>query len=432
MITAESPFLSAPRISRSGFTSVIHSNADAAVASERDPGEYWDAIRIYGVDPLFVLAMFQHESNMGRYGVARTTHSWGNTRAPSFGADPTGEIAGRSGTFPVFANWLDGAKSTAARLVEPTWVYAGRQTIREIFEHPSGDVWAPAGDMNDPTGYVRAVLDFMNRYADGGETMPAQIPGFEWHPADDRHYAPGRGMPIRGGAQHYSAGTNSLDWLSTTSGVSSGTPVSAHFLVRHTPTMDARGWQLVRLEDTAWATGGIVNPFVVAIEYEHPGNGTIGAAAYEVLAQTWADVTRYVRDHGLGDIEVIRGHRDWVGDNRTCPDGVDVPRIVQRWQVLMGISIPSTGDAPALPPATPDPWGDSNPHKQIWVLNPFLSWIEAHGGFLVMGYVQTPAELVGDALVQWFERGRLEYHADGSVTAGLVGAELLMLLRDGN
>ena len=53
----------------------------------------------------------------------------------------------------------------------------------------------------------------------------------------------------------YSDGTNSLDWLTWSSGASDPSKrVSAHFLVKHNPTMDDRGWQLVRLRDTCWAT----------------------------------------------------------------------------------------------------------------------------------------------------------------------------------
>lgn len=189
-ITANDAFKSAPRISRDGFARLIAMRAAASVIAERDVVAYYDAIVATGVDPLLIAAIFQHESQMGRAGVAVTTHSWGNTRSPSFGATPIGEVPGRTGTFPVFRDWLDGAKSTAARLATPEWVYSGqsrnaktkqtfgpRTAIREIFDHPSEQVWAPAGDLNDPEGYLRSVLDFMNQYADqGGAPMPTDKP----------------------------------------------------------------------------------------------------------------------------------------------------------------------------------------------------------------------------------------------------------------
>jgi hypothetical protein len=163
-VSPASPFRGLCRISRPGFRALLQRHAAPAVLAERDAGEYWDAIRAHRIDPLFIAAIFAHESQMGRVGVATQTHSWGNTRAPSFGAQPVGEVPGRSGHFPVFATWLDGAVSTAARLNAPDWVYAGRHSISEVFIHPSGQVWAPAGDHNNPRGYLRTVLDFINRY----------------------------------------------------------------------------------------------------------------------------------------------------------------------------------------------------------------------------------------------------------------------------
>src|SRR3990167_3758149 len=109
-ITPESPFRG-NRISRDAFRLVLDINAALPVIQERDASEYYDAIVATGVDPLFILAMFEHESQMGHAGVARVTHSWGNTRKPSFGAVPVGETPGASGTFPIFATWLDGCIS---------------------------------------------------------------------------------------------------------------------------------------------------------------------------------------------------------------------------------------------------------------------------------------------------------------------------------
>lgn len=168
-----------------------------------------------------------------------------------------------------------------------------------------------------------------------GGPMVAQIPGFTWAPADANHFTRGRsGKKVVGGAQHYSAGVNSLPWLTTTSGVNSGEPVSAHLLIKHEPTMEDRGWQMVRFEDTAWATGGQANPIVVAIEYEHTGNGPIPDIAYAVMAQTWVDVDTYLRANNLGKIDLtrasIKGHKEWVNQpDRVCPDGIDIDRVVR-------------------------------------------------------------------------------------------------------
>jgi hypothetical protein len=184
-ITPDDPFLVRPdevRISREQFRAVMRQMAAPAVLDERDPREYYDAILAEltedgrCADPLLILAKFNKESTMGKSGMARTTHSWGNTRKPDFGPAPIGEetqfINGvENGAFSTYANWLDGCRSTCARLVAKNHVYASRRSIREIYEHPSNRVWAPAEDFNNPAGYLRAVIDFMNAHADrdGGE-----------------------------------------------------------------------------------------------------------------------------------------------------------------------------------------------------------------------------------------------------------------------
>jgi hypothetical protein len=160
---------------------VIGQRAASGVKVERDAGAYYDAIKATGVDPLFVLAMFNHESEMGKKGAATTSHSWGNTRPPSFGVPDIGTqpqyVDGKlNGFFSVYRDWLDGAKSTAARLVEH--VYKNRTAIREVFDYPPAPklVWAPAGDFNNPSSYLRAVIDFMNLYADTEGTPPMAAP----------------------------------------------------------------------------------------------------------------------------------------------------------------------------------------------------------------------------------------------------------------
>lgn len=261
--------------------------------------------------------------------------------------------------------------------------------------------------------------------------MAAQIPGFTWVPADGRHHTKGRTQPIRGGAQHYTAGTNSLAWLTT----SPNSDVSSTFLIKHEPTLEDRGWQLVRIEDTPHTTGAVVNPFSVSIEYEHLANQDIPDIAYTVMARTWLDAAEYVRQHNLGEIPItrdgIKGHREWTGGGTICPDGIDVDRIVREAQAMQNPPPqpqPEPGPSPPMPVTRPDPWRDSNPYsKTLWIPNAFLDWIDAHGGFLTVGYAMRPMGQTGDVFEQWFERARLELHPDNTVIGGLVGAELLAL-----
>jgi len=181
-ITPDDPWRSAPRISRDAFSQLL---ANSPVAQERDPGEYWDYIVSKGVDPLYILGQFNNESSLGTKGVATKTHSWGNTRNPTFGIDyEPAETPGRTGTFPIFNNWMDGLVTTVSRYLEPTWFYHNRATIREIFVQPLGPdgkpiapEWAPAGDLNDPAGYLRKVLDYMNAHQEDMGAPQPQPPG---------------------------------------------------------------------------------------------------------------------------------------------------------------------------------------------------------------------------------------------------------------
>lgn len=199
MVVASDQYRGIVRITRAGFSDLARELFPAHVLDEPaidgDPGRYWDEITALDVDPLFLLAMFEHESTFGRYGVARESKSWGNTRRPSFGVPDVGQIAGASGMFSEYETWLDGCISTAARLAARDWYYAGEnRTIGEIFNDPiandpsrrpaiepvprnrrdDGSIirieWAPSYDSNDPAGYLGAVLAFMTEHTDTEET----------------------------------------------------------------------------------------------------------------------------------------------------------------------------------------------------------------------------------------------------------------------
>lgn len=260
-----------------------------------------------------------------------------------------------SGKAKKFATPFDGILATVAHMLvyfvgEGPWTKydprasavrsAGWMGIAKRLSDLDGR-WASPGH-----GYGASIAVYGNKLldtpVDGGNNVTAQIPGFVWHPAKPTHYDVGRTAKIRGGAQHYSDGTNSLAWLTETSGMNPPDPkkrVSATFLVKHNPTLEDRGWQLVRIEDTAWTTA-FANPYTVSIEYEHDGDQPIPDSAYTVLAQTWLDVRAYLQKNPhLGSIDIsrdsIRGHKEWVNNpTLTCPDGVDVDRIVQRMHEL--------------------------------------------------------------------------------------------------
>lgn len=222
------------RISREGFRARLANSPALPVADA-----VYGVCLEYRLDPLFLLAMFSHESSMGTRGTAAITNSWGNTRAPTFGGVPvirnTVPSEARSGSFPVFRNWADGAVSTIARLCSMEYPssapYGARQTIEEIFIHPSGLVWAPAGDLNSPDSYLRAVLNYITQY----EEKPVSVTSF----AEDVQLIPvgnsRPGIPLTGfhafvvhetDNESPSAGAQMHhDWL-----VSTGPDASFHFV----------------------------------------------------------------------------------------------------------------------------------------------------------------------------------------------------------
>ncbi len=134
--------------------------------------------------------------------------------------------------------------------------------------------------------------------------------------------------------------------------------------------------------------------------------------------------------------------------DRVCDDwfaftGADPKRELWGHQELSPTDCPGTlmadfvrpyragGPQPApQPPAAvtaPDPW--RSPHGTFWVPTAFIDHISARP-WLDTGYALGGAREEGGVLVQYFERARLELQPDGTVTRGLVGAELLELRRD--
>ena len=168
-----------PDISEVTFTAVLKAANSPALSAAHAVYQY--CVK-RGVSASFLLAMFQHESSLGKAGTATITHSWGNTRMPTHGGvtpvrmTTAGEA--RSGTFPVFRDWIDGGIATVARFVDYA-PYQGKTTVGQIIP-----TWAPASDGNNAALYVRNVLAQMTAWqtqdkavAKGGDVTAGQIAG---------------------------------------------------------------------------------------------------------------------------------------------------------------------------------------------------------------------------------------------------------------
>jgi hypothetical protein len=353
-VSIHSPFRSKPRISRAGFVTVLQRTGSLGSAALWGPtpqhdrasvaGNVYDAIVNEGGDPAVYLAICGREHTFGQnqssvlwrsHNAGQPTRAWGNQRTirhPGIEHLPQWNDPERRSAYARFASVIDSARDAVYRVNDPSFAYSNAQTILEVIS-----IWAPSSDDNKPQGFAQYIADRINEWQQEfppEEPMTAQIPGFKWLPAKGSHFSRGRTQKIRGYAQHYTAGTDSRAWLTW----QSSPPVSSTFLIKHNPTLEDRGWQLVRIEDTAWTTAN-ANPYTVSCEYEHTGHGTISEDAYTVMAQTIIDTAAYVKHHDLGKIRLdrqhIRGHKEWVGNpDLICPNGVIMDRLVKRVQEL--------------------------------------------------------------------------------------------------
>lgn len=158
---ADYTILAAPRISRRTFAAVLLRAGSPAAGAADDA---YDAAVSYGVDPAVLLAVFQHESNYGRAGVARSSRSWGNLRrSPSY---PT--VDG----FARYPTWAAGAADTARllRVYGKSAIRPGKNTSTvQTFPY----VWAPTGDGNAPDRYGDALVRAINAYRELGRKLDA-------------------------------------------------------------------------------------------------------------------------------------------------------------------------------------------------------------------------------------------------------------------
>ncbi len=105
-----------------------------------------------GINPAFALAIFWHESQFGRLGVARLTHSLGNIRcSPGWPSC----LAGYRSYSSWPASYVD-----FAELMTHEYFPRGLVSVEQILP-----VYAPAADGNDPAVYIYDVLAHMKEWS---------------------------------------------------------------------------------------------------------------------------------------------------------------------------------------------------------------------------------------------------------------------------
>src|SRR6266436_8353923 len=114
---------------------------------------YDDGVK-YGIDPVFALAFFMHESRFGTTGVATVTRSLGNIRATPGYARYQG--------YRRYHRWEDGFEDwyrLIAKLYVAQW---GLSTVDQIVP-----VYAPGSDNNDVEAYIAAVKQAVDTWRSG-------------------------------------------------------------------------------------------------------------------------------------------------------------------------------------------------------------------------------------------------------------------------
>lgn len=108
----------------------------------------------YNIDPVFALAFFMQESNLGKSGIAATTHSLGNIRTTAGYENYHG--------YRQYATWEDGFEDWY-KLISEQYIQAwGLTTIDNII--PS---YAPNDDNNNEQQYINAVKYFVDHWRSG-------------------------------------------------------------------------------------------------------------------------------------------------------------------------------------------------------------------------------------------------------------------------
>ena len=146
-----SGILGAPSVSADFINRVLvtyHSPASGSGQAIYDDGVQ------FGIDPVFALAFFMHESSFGRAGIAVDSRNPGNIRCLP-------NVVCRD-NFAWFSSWADGFSAWYA-LIRNLYVNQWHAvTVAQIIPH-----YAPTSDHNDESAYISAVLHAVEVWRSG-------------------------------------------------------------------------------------------------------------------------------------------------------------------------------------------------------------------------------------------------------------------------
>jgi predicted double-glycine peptidase len=133
----------------------------------------------YDIDPAYALAFFFHESSFGTAGMARITHSLGNSRCVQDAScinTSGGDCQAGQSCYAGYANWADGFagwyRQMTAYLNGSLEYYLTQQwkpltTLETIIP-----VYAPSSDHNDVSAYISAIQTAVATWQSGKVVVP--------------------------------------------------------------------------------------------------------------------------------------------------------------------------------------------------------------------------------------------------------------------
>jgi hypothetical protein len=141
-----------------GSPTITPAHIDSILAANGSPAQ-GSGLALYslgvqsGIDPIYALAFFQHESSFGKSGIANANLSLGNIRCTSGYVCMSG--------FRAYPNWEAGYADWY-QLIKQEYVARGLVTVDQIIP-----VYAPSSDNNNVAGYITAVEQAVNQWRSG-------------------------------------------------------------------------------------------------------------------------------------------------------------------------------------------------------------------------------------------------------------------------
>lgn len=155
--------LGSPTISVNQMNQILSYYGSPAAGHGQD---FYDVGKAYGIDPVYALAFFHHESDFGETGVARYTLSIGNSRCVNGNCYYTND-----GGYQKYATWRQGIEEWYWQMQQYTngnlYQYLHGYKVDLITVDQIIPVYAPPSDYNDDSAYIAAIKSAVNIWRAG-------------------------------------------------------------------------------------------------------------------------------------------------------------------------------------------------------------------------------------------------------------------------